>query len=481
VTRPGPGGGRGTDGGGGRPADGAEDADDAGSGGPERRALEALDEGLLVSLLEDLVAVQSLGGEPGEREAQERVAARMEELGLAVDAWEIDFRKLRRHPAYSSDLEREKGLGVVGSLGHGGDRAGRGGDRDGVGGDRDGRTLVLNGHVDVVPAGEESRWSVPPFSLTRRGDRLLGRGTADMKGALAAALAAVAAVREAGIELAGRLEIHSVVAEEDGGAGTLAALERGHGRAEGAVVMEPTRLAVAPAQAGALNFRITVPGAAAHGALREEGVDPVEKLLPVFRAVRALEAERNHRLRDALFSSCELPYAICIGKVRAGVWASTVAETLVAEGRFGIAPGEDVDTARKELETAVARTASGDAWLADHPPEVEWWGAQFEPARTDPDADVVRAVRRAHRDVSGREPEVRGMTYGADMRLLANVGGVPTLLYGPGDVREAHRPDESVELDELITAAKVYALLALRFCGTAPPSAPRQRSLPRSS
>lgn len=424
----------------------------------ERRVLDALDREGLLSLLEELVAVESLGGEPGEREAAELVAGRMEDRGLAVDAWEIDFDDLRRHPAYSADIERDGGLAVVGVLG--------GSAEPGGGPAGSGRTLVLNGHLDVVPAGERERWSSPPFRATRRAGEIVGRGTADMKGALAAALAAASAIREAGAGLDGRLELHAVPGEEDGGAGTLAALERGHGRgADGAVVMEPTRLAVAPAQAGALNFRITVPGEAAHGALRTEGVDPVEKFLPLFRAVRELEAERNRRLRDPLFDEYELPFAVCMGTVRAGVWASTVAESLVAEGRFGVAPGEDPAGARAELEGAVAEAAGRDPWLAEHPPRVEWWGAQFEPARTDPEAGVVRASRRAHRDASGREAEVRGMTYGADMRLLSGVAGVPTVLYGPGDVRRAHRPDEGLPLDELFTAAQAYALLALRFCG----------------
>lgn len=424
----------------------------------ERRALDALDREALLSLLAELVAVESLGGEPGERKAGELAARRMEERGMAVDAWEIDFDSLRRHPAYSADIERDAGLGVVGVLG---------GPPDGGASETtDGRTLVLNGHLDVVPAGERERWGSPPFRATRRGDEVRGRGTADMKGALAAAMTAAAAIRDAGVELGGRLELHAVPGEEDGGAGTLAALERGHARdADGAVVMEPTRLAVAPAQAGALNFRITVPGEAAHGALRTEGVDPVEKFLPLFRAVRELEADRNRRLRGALFDDCDLPFAVCMGKLRAGVWASTVAESLVAEGRFGVAPGEEPAEARSELEAAVAEAAEGDPWLAEHPPRVEWWGARFEPARTDPGAAVVRATRSAHRDASGREAEVRGMTYGADMGLLSNVAGVPTVLYGPGDVRRAHRPDEGVPLDDLFTAAQAYALLALRFCG----------------
>ena len=441
----------------------------------ERRVLAALDRERLLSLLEELVAVESTGGGPGEREAQELVAARLRDRGLGVDEWEIDFGELRRHPAYAADIERDAGLGVVGVLGgeaspaDGADPSGRA--EPPAAAPSEGRTLVLNGHVDVVPAGERDRWSSPPFRAVRQGGEVRGRGTADMKGALAAAVSAAAAIREAGVELAGRLEIHSVIGEEDGGCGTLATLERGHGRgADGAVVMEPTRLAVAPAQAGALNFRITVPGEAAHGALRAEGVDPVEKFVPLLRAVRELEGERNRRPRDPLFEAYDLPFAVCMGKVRAGVWASTVAESLVAEGRFGVAPGEDLDAARAELEEAVAEAARRDPWLAEHPPEVEWWGARFEPARTDPEAAVVRAARRAHRDAAGREADVRGMTYGADMRLLSGVAGVPTLLYGPGDVRRAHRPDEGVAVEDLVTAARSYALLALRFCGTGGPA-----------
>lgn len=422
----------------------------------ERRVVNTLDVPAMLALLGRLVAVESLAGR--ERPAQEMVARRMEELAMEPDVWAIDFAELRRHPAYAADVDRQEGLGVVGGLGG----EGSDGDRRGDGG----RTLILNGHVDVVPAGEPDRWSRPPFELTVEGDRVYGRGTADMKGGLCAALAAAQAIRDAGVKLEGVLQIQSVIGEEDGGMGTLATLLRGH-TGDGAVVLEPTDLVLAPAQAGALNFRITIPGRAAHGALRSEGVDPIEKLLPLYRRILELEAERNRDVDDPMFADHDVPFAICVGKLRAGVWASTVAESLTLEGRYGVSPDEDPDDARAQLEAAVREVADADPWLRDHPPELEWWGARFEPARTPSDDPIVEAVDGAFGAVTGRRPEIRGMTYGADMRLLVQEAGIPTVLFGPGDVRDAHRPDESVAVGDLETVARTMAVTALRFCGVA--------------
>ncbi len=406
----------------------------------------------LVDALAELIAIDSTGGD--ETPAQEWMAAIMEAQGLELDVWELDLDALRRDPAYSEELDRDRALGVVGRLGAGSP------DGPGVG-----PVLVLNGHVDVVPAGERRLWSVPPFEATLRGSRVYGRGSADMKGGLLCALFALRALRDAGVELAGSVLVQSVVGEEDGGLGTLAAVRRGH-TGDGAIVLEPTGLIVAPAQAGAFNFRVTVPGRAAHGALRAEGVDPIDRFIPLYRGLQELERRRNARPRHPLFADHPLPYALCVGTVRAGVWASTVAESLTFEGRLGIAPDEDPAAARRELESALAETAAADPWLRDHPPVLEWWGGQFAPAATDPDAPIVGALTEAHGLAAGRPPAVAGMPYGADMRLLANEGGTPTVLYGPGDVCRAHAPDEYIEIAELEIATKAIALAALRFCGT---------------
>jgi acetylornithine deacetylase len=439
----------------------------AGLSRAERSAREALDLDGLVALLRELIAIPSLDGQ--ETAAQLRVASWMREAGLEIDEWPIDLEELSRHPDWSHEVARDEALGVVGWYGE--PAAGRAAAGSGAG-----RDLLLNGHIDVVPVGDEEAWTTPPWDPAVRGGQVYGRGAVDMKGGLCCALYAAKAIRDAGIRLRGRLTVASVIGEEDGGTGTLATILRGHS-ADGAVVVEPTRLHVVAAQAGSLMFRLTVHGLSAHGCVREEGVNAVEKFVPLFAALRRLEAERcgvqggtgdaavAGDPRSPLFTGYRLPWPIEVGTVRAGDWASSVPDTLVAEGRFGVAVGEDVATARRALEDAIARAAAADPWLAEHPPEVGWWGGRFDPAVTDPTHPVVTALTGAAADVTGSAPPLEGVTYGADMRLLVNVGHIPTVLFGPGDVRVAHMPDEFVPIVDLRTAAETLVLTALRFCG----------------
>jgi acetylornithine deacetylase len=415
---------------------------------PEKAVVNAVRVERLVETLRELVAIPSWNG--NETPAQEWMAEEMTRIGLSVDRWPIDLEALSAHPAFGVEVERASALGVVGVL-------------EGTGA---GPTLVLNGHVDVVPPGDESLWRHPPFEPWVEDGKVWGRGAVDMKGGLACALEAVRAVRDSGVGIRGRVLVQSVIGEEDGGCGALATLLRGH-RGDGAVVLEPTRQSVVTAQSGACCFRIRIQGAAAHGAVRAEGESALERFLPVFHAIRELEAARNLRFRDeVLFPGNPLPAPICVGIVRAGEWASSVPERLVAEGRFGVGVNEDPDMARRELQAAVEAAAGGDPWLRDHPPELTWWGGQFLPARIPEDHPLVGMVREAHRDSGGGIlPPIRGVPYGSDMRLLVNEGGIPTVLYGPGDVAFSHRPDEHVAIQDLEEVARALALLGIRFCG----------------
>jgi len=412
----------------------------------EERVLKAVDVQGMLDFLCSLIAVPSLVGD--EVAGQEHVATQMEQSGLGVDVWELNFDQLSKHPYFSVEEKRERGLGVVGVMGE----------------DRGGRSLILNGHVDVVPAGDETLWHYPPWQGTIAEGRVYGRGAVDMKGGLCCALFAAKALRDSGVRLKGRLVVESVIGEEDGGVGTLAAVLRGYS-ADGAIVVEPTELIVAPAQAGAFNFRVTIPGKAAHGCVREEGVSAIEKFFPIHQALMELERERNERLQDPLYARYKLPNALCIGNVRAGTWASSVAESLVFEGRYGIAVDEDHSAARRAFEETVAKVAQADPWLRDHPPVVEWWGGQFYPAHTPVDHPLVQTIVGAYEKVAGDASRLEGMTYGADMGLLVNVGHTPTVLFGPGDVRVSHRPDEYVPIKDLETTVRTLVLTTLHFCG----------------
>ncbi|MDE2654136.1 MAG: M20/M25/M40 family metallo-hydrolase [Gemmatimonadota bacterium] len=452
----------------------------------EPAVLAAVDESWLLDTLAGLVAIPSWQGR--ERPAQEYMAAVMAGLGMELDVWEIEEAELRRHPDYASEIEREDPLGVVGWVGWG--MGGRGGGPEGGGGGREPRTLVINGHVDVVPPGDVGRWETPPFEMVVRDGRVYGRGVLDMKGPLVAGLAGVKAVMDRVGRVGGRVGrrdpppgvrakadvpsprgsvlFQSVIGEEDGGLGTLASVLRGH-VGDGAVVLEPTRLAVATAQAGALNFRLTVPGRAAHGALRHEGVSALENFMRLYEDLMAFERERNARVNEPRLAAFAVPYPICVGTVQGGEWASSVPETVRAEGRFGVGVREEVGAAREALEARVAAFCARDTFLRGHPARVEWWGGQFAPCETPEDAPIVHAALSVGRDLDLGGGEVVGVPYGSDLRHLVNTGGTPGVLFGPGDVAGAHRPNESITVRELVDGARAVALLVLRFLGGCQP------------
>jgi acetylornithine deacetylase len=421
---------------------------------PRARVLQAVDDSR-AALLGDLAAllrIPSVGGSAAENEIQRLLADRWRAEGLDVDLFDIDPQALAAEPDFPGmEVDRTAGVGVVARLA-------------GVG---DGPTLLLNGHTDVVPPGDPAKWSGDPFEPVLRivdgRECLVARGACDMKAGLVAAWYAVRAVRAAGVVLRGDVLLAPVSGEEDGGLGTYALLRQGV-RADACIVPEPTDLDVVAANGGALTFRLLVHGAATHASRRTEGVSAIDKLVPVLAALTRLEAARN-AAADPLMSRWPLAYPISLGTVRAGDWASTVPDLLVAEGRLGVALDEDVAHARAQLEAAVAAVGSTDPWLADHPVEVQWWGGQFASGRTDPDHPLVAAVRAAHARAGGAgSADVYGAPYGSDLRLLAGAG-IPTVQYGPGESGRAHAPDESVAVDDVLSAARALALLVLDLAG----------------
>ena len=177
----------------------------------------------------------------------------------------------------------------------------------------------------------------------------------------------------------------------------------------------------------------------------------------------ALERERHEHFTHPAYAEGVLVAPVSIGRVTAGDWPSTVPEALVAEGRFGVLPGESLAEARRSLEQAVARAADADPWLAGHRPRVEWFEGQFAPADTPLDSPVVEVLGAAHEAVVGAPSPTHGVPYGSDLRFFANDAGMPALLYGPGDVALAHTTDEQVSLDEVFVAAEVVALAILSW------------------
>ena len=413
----------------------------------ERRVLDAIDEDILVTSLVDLIRVPSTTGTDTESELQNSQAIALDQLGLAVDSWKFDLDELRSHPQYpGEETDRTEGYGVVGVTG------------DGV------PALVLQGHIDVVPEGELEKWNGrDPFAGDIVGRVLHGRGACDMKAGVAANLGVVRALRAAGVTLERPLAVHSVMSEEDGGLGAFATMLRGH-RGDAAVITEPTTGRIVTACAGALTFRIEVAGKAAHGSTRLSGVSAFDSFLGIDSAIKRLEAERNAN-PDPLFRNYQMPFGISIGRLSAGNWSSSVPESLVAEGRMGVLLGEDPADARADFEERVAAACAKDAWLTDNPAVVTWPGGQFASGSIDAQHAFIDEVSASISDLSGAVPERAAAPYGSDLRLYAGIGGIPTLHFGPGDVRFAHAVAEQVNLDELISVTRSLALLAARRCG----------------
>jgi acetylornithine deacetylase len=306
-----------------------------------------------VSLLQELVRTRSVTGEEG---AVGKVVERaFSERGLDVDTWEAtreETEPYREHVGEQSSYENRPNVA---------------GTKRGTG---DGRSILLNAHTDTVDPGDPTAWKGDPLSGNLEGDLLYGRGSCDMKGGLVTHLITLDAISDLGLKLRGDVTVAATVGEENGGLGALSTVLRGY-RADAAIITEPTRLALVPAQGGSIVFRLRIPGRSAHAAVRDEGVSALEKFVPIFENLRELEQERNGVLSHPLYDGLRNKVPINIGVVRAGNWASTVPESLVAEGRVGLIPGEEVDPFKDLVSERISAVADRDPWLREHPPELE--------------------------------------------------------------------------------------------------------------
>ena len=401
----------------------------------------------MVGLLQRLVRVPSPSGDEGAVQAV--ISDALSGCGLAVERLEATTDEVAPYAEYiGHDSKPEGRPNIVGV------RTGSGG----------GRSLLLNGHVDTVGPGDLDLWTRPPYSGVVVGDLLYGRGACDMKGGVATIVSALEALEALGIGLRGDVTVAATVGEEDTGVGALGTVLAGY-RADAAVITEPTRLRLVPAQAGSLVFRLTVRGSAVHASARHRGVSAFEKFLPIFEALRALEREREATLRHPLYEGVEDKAAINFGLVRAGEWSITVPETLVAEGRIGLIPGEELEASKLMVIDRITEAAKKDPWLRDHPPKIEWPGGQSAPAEVPLDAPICQSISRAHERVTGQNPGVEGSAYGADMRFFVRLAGMPCVMYGAGDIGWAHCPDEHVSITELLTATETLACLLVDWCG----------------
>ncbi|MBP0726451.1 peptidase [Bacillus sp. RG28] len=400
-----------------------------------------------VTLLQKLVQERSISG--NEAPAQEIVIHHLNHLGLKVDVWDPDIDEMKSSPFFITQRDSfSNSPNVVGVL-------------EGTG---KGKSIIINGHIDVVPEGERSQWTSDPYSGEIIDNKMYGRGTTDMKGGNVAALLAIEAIKMSDVQLKGSVIFQSVIEEESGGAGTLAAILRGYD-ADAVLIPEPTKMKIFPKQQGSMWFRLKVKGRVAHGGTRYEGVSAIEKSIAVIQHILKLESLRNERLlNDPLYKGVPIPIPINIGRIEGGTWPSSVSDLVTLEGRFGVAPDETMENAKEELENWISRLAEQDEWFKDYHVEIEYFGARWVPGSIELDHPFMSTLSNAFMNVFEKDPIIEASPWGTDGGLFTQIKQMPTIVFGPGETKVAHYPDEYIDLDELFRCAEIMAYTILDWC-----------------
>jgi acetylornithine deacetylase len=327
------------------------------------------------------------------------------------------------------------------------------------GSDLGGRSLVLNGHVDVVPPAAEALWTTPPFTARRDGDWLYGRGAGDMKAGLAAMTGAVRGLARAGAVPAAPVQLQSVVEEECTGHGALQCLLDG-ARADACVITEPHPDHITVAQVGVLWFHVEIAGVPAHAARASRlGFNAIEAAQPILAALRALEARLNADPPPP-FDGFEHPINLNPGVIAGGDWPSTVAATCTLSCRLGLYPGQDPSALREQVEAAVADAADARATV-----RVRYDGFACEGAVVDEAEPVVTVLGDAYARLHGKRPALQATTATTDARHFVRAG-IPAVCFGPRGER-IHGIDERVSLRSVTESAQVLGLFIRDWCGLA--------------
>ncbi len=414
----------------------------------------------LVDLLQTLIRfdtrTHSHDGPPRqERDLQEHLADRLRRAGAEVGVSEPEPDLVAGHPYIPDGFTFAGRPQLVARF------PGRG----------QGRSLLFNGHIDVVDVEPRDEWTRDPFAGKVAGGRVHGRGACDMKGGVAAMVLAAEVLAGLDVPLAGDLTVNTVTDEESTGAGGLATARTL--RADGAIVPEPTALEVAIACRGSLLPTISVEGRAGHAGLpprpAEEGgaVNAIEKTALLLGAIERLRGHWSQRPRHPHLSPAD-----CVPtRIAGGEWLVSYPARCRLDCHVEYLPGQaDSEgwgsAVELEFERWIAEAAAEDPWLREHPPLVEWLVGGVPPAQVPADSPVVETALTALAEV-GRPSRVAGFENWHDGATLTVEAGIPAVALGPGDLRLAHGLDESVPVDELVTCAQALALTVMRFCGTA--------------
>ena len=402
----------------------------------------------MVDLATTLVRFPSLNGE--EAGAQNFMEGLFRGMGLETERFEVRDADLQHLPGYSPAVGKwERHDNVVGIH-----RT-----RTLVG-----RSLILNGHIDIVPIGAEELWSRPPFDPIVRDGRLYGRGGGDMKAGIAAYVTAFRALKSIGLQPAAPVFMQSVVEEECTGNGALACLQRGY-KADAAIIPEPFGHSILTAQAGVMWLSVEVFGKPAHVLNAAQGINAIEAAFGLWHGLQSLEAEWNKPgNRHPAFAHLEHPIRFNLGKINGGEWASSVPTRCVMDLRCGFYPGVPAAQARAAIEARLDETIKRNPALAGIMHRVHYAGFQAEGFVLDGAAPLLTELAAAHSQVTNNDPDWFASSATTDARAFNLYGGIPATCYGP-EAQNIHGIDESVSIESTLRVAQVLALFMARWCG----------------
>lgn len=401
-----------------------------------------------VALLGELIAQPSL---LGQEESAQAVMARVfgDELGLEVQALTIDEDSIKDHPGYSPSLVSYDGrVNIIGTHQPSVEK---------------GKSIIFNGHIDVVPVGDERLWSRPPFEAWVDGDKLFGRGASDMKAGIVSYVMAFKALKTLGFEPAAKVILQSVIEEECTGNGALACLVAGH-TADAAIITEPTA-GLMTCQMGVLWLSLEISGKPAHAAMATQGCSAVDFALAMFAGLKTLEGEWNEpENRHHCYAHHPKPINFNLGKIQGGEWTSSVPSMCRLDIRIGFYPQKTLAQIKTEIEAKLEEVFRAHPHHASTHYAVGYRGFQAQGCEIDMNQPVITSLQSTYADVIGKTLPLVTFEGATDARFFNLYGGIPATCFGPAG-GSIHGIDEWVSIDSMLDVTKVLAVFMARWCG----------------
>lgn len=403
-----------------------------------------------IEFLQQMIRIPSVTGNEGP--IQEFMAKTLTEMGLAVDSFVPSLEELQKHPAYVAPAQPYEGRpDVVGTL-------------KGAGG---GRSLLFNGHIDVIPEGSLDNWQHDPWSADIADGKMYGRGTSDMKSGAAAMTMAIRAIQACGIRLKGDLVVEYVMDEELTGNGTLACVMKGY-KADAGICCETSSMCVQPGSIGRIWFTINVKGKAAGIQKHREGVSGIDLGYLVCKAVEEYEALRMSKISHPLYPDIPSSIPCAIGQFDSGTYNSAFPDSCVLKGSMATVPGEDSKAVKADFVRFITeRVSAQNPWFKDYPPEVIFTGYFAEPSEIPVESPIVQELIGQFKDQMGRAPTISGRQGAADIRHMNMYGDTPTVIFGPGSTEQMHANNEWVRVQDYLDSIRILAGTILDWCGVA--------------